>query len=272
MTRLAALTVALVALALAAIVPWSGAAAPAASRQVAGHGQHDCAIDFPPRPLTFSRLTLVGITCDEPVKELDLTLPKPITDFSKWAVASPGSLSTGTCGGEHTTTATCALGAGMATGSKFLLSIGPALTVGEQIKLKVTPAREPAWIRILKASAGPKLTVKTTITPDPSTTAAPGTAFDFVETIVGGPFYQLQFNLPANDKVLVTLAEPTNGLQCGAPVAGGFTCFELGVKPIQPGTFKFAVQVTQPIAAGTDTACKIWGTGLQQGSCTLHWP
>jgi hypothetical protein len=229
-----------------------------------------CFFNFPPPTVTGDTTFAVG--CSVAVSKISITRTLRITNASKWAIVSGTSLTTGSCTGEHTTTVACSLGSpGLVPGATFLEELGPYAPVGERVLLGFNNIGTGAFIQTLVVPAGPKLTVKTTVTADSSTTAPAGSSFKFSVTVGGGKFYQWQFKLPPGNTVLYETKQPANGLQCGSQAGGVLSCFEQGVKPLPAGTFNFAITLAHPIPQGTVSSCDVFGTGVQEGKCTLQW-
>jgi len=263
MARLGAVAAVAAGLVLSAAVILPGAAAPAVPRVA-------CEAAFP--PATINGQTLLELSCSRSFQDVVLTLPRPATTLSKYAVVNGTSLAIGTCSGEGTRTATCHLGTAFRSGSELLLQWAPSSRINDRLALLLKGGRPASTVKqTIVAVAGPKLTVTSTVTPDSASSAPPGTAFDFSEKVSGGPFYKLEFRLPPGNSVLTSLAQPTNGLQCGASTGASFTCFEQGTKPIPAGTFQFAIELTQPVADGTPTSMRVWVNGLRQQAFTLRW-
>ena len=230
-----------------------------------------CYFDFPP-PTSVSSTTY-SLLCSVPVEKVSITRKLRITNASKWAIVHGTSFSTGSCTGVRTPTVTCALGSpGLVPGATFLLGLDPAAKVGERILLHFNnvPNMKPFAVPLI-VPAGPKLSISTVVTPDTTAQAPAGTAWDFKVTIGGGKFYKYDIHMPPGITVQNSLSEPTNGLVCGQQGGDLFSCFEQGVKPLPPGAFTFGIETTQPIPQGTVSKCDVFGTGVQQGTCTLNW-
>jgi len=231
----------------------------------------ECSFGYPPS--VFAGMTGVAMSCTVPIAVISITRTHPITNLSKWAVLNGTSFSSGSCVGEHTKTVTCNLGSpGLVPGATFVEDLAPPMRVGERLKVVFKNVRRRLPIVLTPiVPAGPKLSVTSVVTPDPTTQAPPETAFDFKITINGGKFYRWDMVMPPGNTVVNSLSAPTNGLTCGQQGGGLFECFEQGVKPLPAGTFTFGIEVAQPIPAGTVSKCDVFGDGVQQGSCELHW-